>query len=88
MGIDKIHLHFVFNRINYYAPFFQQSVARMIRTGDHVPKNIIHTSKDTDGKAAWEVKHQCWAEAGQYVHGLCSKNSLENTFDLWGQSNI
>ena len=46
MSADKIHLCFVFNGINYYAPFFQQSVARVIRTGDPVLKNIVWVSKD------------------------------------------
>ena len=46
MSADKIHLHFVFNGINYYAPFFQQSVACVIRTGDPVLKNIVRASKD------------------------------------------
>ena len=46
MSADKIHLCFVFNGINYYVPFFQQSVARVIRTGDPVLKNIMWASKD------------------------------------------
>ena len=46
MSADKIHLCFVFNGINYYVPFFQQSVARVIRTGDPVLKNIVRASKD------------------------------------------
>ena len=46
MSVDKIHLCFVFNGINYYAPFFQQSVACIIRTGDPVLKNIMWASKD------------------------------------------
>ena len=46
MSVDKIHLHFVFNGINYYVPFFQQSVACVIRTGDPILKNIVWASKD------------------------------------------
>ena len=45
MGVDKIHLRFVFNSINYYTAFFDQSVAPIITTGDPVLKNIVQASK-------------------------------------------
>ena len=45
MGVDKIHLCFVFNSINYYAAFFEQSVAPIITTGDPVLENIVWASK-------------------------------------------
>ena len=40
---DEIHLKFVFNGINYYAPFMQADAAKIIRTGAPILRNIVST---------------------------------------------
>ena len=45
IGVDKIHLRFTVNSINYCTAFFEQSVVPIITTGDPVLNNIIQASK-------------------------------------------
>ena len=43
MNDDEIHLKFVFNGINYYAPFGQADAAKIIRTGAPILRNVVST---------------------------------------------
>ena len=46
MNVADIKIHFVFNGLNYYAPFYQSDVARLIRSGTGTLKNISTVAKD------------------------------------------
>ena len=46
MNVADIKICFVFNGLNYYAPFYQSDVARLIRSGTGTLKNISTVTKD------------------------------------------
>ena len=48
---SDIKLHFVFNSMDYYAPFFQKDVADVICIGAPILKTVKHTYKDLQGLA-------------------------------------
>ena len=49
MNDDEIHLKFVFNGINYYAPFMQADAAKIIRTGAPILRNVVSTCDNMSG---------------------------------------
>ena len=46
MNSADIKLNFVFNGIDYYAPFYQSTVAQIIRSGNITLKNVQTVAKD------------------------------------------
>ena len=63
MNVADIKIHFVFNGLNYYAPFYQSDVARLIRSGTGTLKNISTVAKDLQ-KLMEKIPHQASINVG------------------------